>query len=125
MPGPFVVPSARTPEPSPSGRLLAVPGMLKADQWSVSVVVFIGPTFSMSWKMIAYVLRVAGASAGVAPRVQWNSNSGDLLSPPRAPALCLGSSPPSGHAVEVIERTGRAGPLPPPPPGPFPPAGGA
>ncbi|SPE32755.1 Cytochrome C biogenesis protein (fragment) [Candidatus Sulfopaludibacter sp. SbA6] len=39
VPGPFRVPSGRSPDPNPSGNPLAVPGILKAVQWRVSAVV--------------------------------------------------------------------------------------
>src|SRR5580700_11307751 len=57
--------------------------------------------------------------AGMVPIIQWNSKAGDLLSPPRAPAKCMGISPPSGNALEVTDNAGPLPPpFPPPPPGP-------
>jgi hypothetical protein len=52
------------------------------------------------------------------PRFQWNSKSGDLLSP--RPEYFMGTSPPSGHALLVTDRFGRGGGGP---PGGGPPAG--
>ena len=52
IPGPLRVPSGRSPGPRPSGSPFAVPGMLNADQCSVSVVPLL-VEFSMSWKITA------------------------------------------------------------------------
>src|SRR5262249_17265847 len=116
--GPLRVPSGRSPPPRPSGKPFAVPGMLNADQCSVSA----GPrlvAFSMSWKITAYVWRPSGAEPGAPASVQLKVNSGDLLSPYKE---CFkGTSAPWGKDDDETESTGRAGPFA--APGPFPPPG--
>ena len=90
-----IVPSGRSPGPSPSGSPFAVPGMLNADQCSVSAVP-LAVEFSTSWKM-------TGIRTAVPPAPADGVGAGHPVELERR-RLVVASAPPSNASGSLLRR---------------------
>src|SRR5215471_1123292 len=111
-----LVPSAKSPAMTPSGKPVDVPGIFQTSQWVTSPFeLFAGIAGSGSF-MISTKLCVPGGTCD-----QLRAGFGEFW--PAAPVYLSGITPPSSQAVDVMINGGVCGPRP--APRPCPPPGGA